>query len=113
MSESNTPEANVEVVAEGDRLAAIGGNVAELWRGWVNWGAFNGWVNFRINWSVINANSTVIITASETDANGVRFVGAAPFTVTSIAPGAGFVVVKINIGWGSPLRIRTDLVVVN
>ncbi|MEV8389655.1 MULTISPECIES: hypothetical protein [unclassified Streptomyces] len=113
MSTPNAPETNVEVAAQTDGLAVTGGNVADLWRGWVVWGAYNGWVNFPITWNVINPNSTVIVTASEVDANGVRFIGAAPVTVTGIAPGSGIVTVKINIAWNSPLRIRTDVVVLN
>lgn len=113
MSTETTVEATVQT-AESEALAAITGNVADLSRGWVVWnGSFRGWVDFRINWNIINAGSTVVVTASEIDPNGVRFVGAAPFTVTSIAPGAGFVVAKINIAWDSPLRIRTDLAVLN
>ncbi|MHB9863596.1 hypothetical protein [Streptomyces sp. YIM S03343] len=113
MSTETASEATIQT-ARGESLAAITGNVADISRGWVVWnGTFNGWVDFRINWNIINPNSTVIVTASEIDANGVRFIGAAPFTVTSIAPAAGFVVAKINIAWDSPLRIRTDLAVLN
>jgi hypothetical protein len=113
VSTSNAPETNVGVAAQAEGLAAVGGNVADLWRGWVVWGAYNGLVNFPITWNVINANSTVIVTACEVDANGVRFLGSAPITVTGIAPGAGIVTAKINIAWNSPIRIRTDVTVLN
>ncbi len=114
MSETTTPAADIEVLRHSDKHPAIGGNVTDVSRGWVTWAnPANGWVNFRVNWNIITVNSMVVVTASETDGNGVRFIGAAPFTVTSIAPAAGFVVVKINIAWDTPLRIRTDLLVVN
>ncbi|MET8545591.1 hypothetical protein ABZW03_33885 [Kitasatospora sp. NPDC004799] len=94
-------------------LADIGGNVGAVWRGWVNWSPGNGTFNLQISWNVIGINSTVVITASETDANGNRFVGGAPFQVSSIAPGPGVVTFKINIGWNSPLPMRTDILVLN
>ncbi|MFJ7913160.1 hypothetical protein [Kitasatospora sp. NPDC096204] len=94
-------------------LADIGGNVGAVWRGWVNWSPGNGTFNLQISWNVIGINSTVVITASEIDANGNRFVGAAPFQVSSIAPGNGVVTFKINIGWNSPLPMRTDILVFN
>ncbi|MFJ3216512.1 hypothetical protein ACIPLC_11390 [Kitasatospora sp. NPDC086801] len=94
-------------------LAAIGGNVGAVWRGWWTWTPGNGTFNLQIDWNVIGIDSTVVITASEIDGNGHRFVGAAPFQVSSIAPGNGVVTFKINIGWSSPLPMRTDVVVLN
>ncbi|MFE4592245.1 hypothetical protein [Streptomyces laurentii] len=96
-----------------EKLAQIGGNVANIWRGWWTWSPGNGVWNLQIPWNVIGVNSTVVITASEIDGNGNRFVGAAPFQVSSIAPAAGVVTFKINIDWGSPLPMRTDVVVFN
>ncbi|MFG2114806.1 hypothetical protein ACGFRB_19565 [Streptomyces sp. NPDC048718] len=95
------------------KLAQIGGNVGAIWRGWWTWGPGNGTWNLQIPWSVIGVNSTVVITASEIDANGNRFVGSAPFQVSSIAPANGVVTFKINIGWNSPLPMRTDVLVFN
>ncbi|RKT08700.1 hypothetical protein BX285_7064 [Streptomyces sp. 1114.5] len=92
---------------------AIGGNVGAVWRGWWTWTPGNGTFNLQIPWNVIGIDSTVVITASEIDANGNRFVGAAAFQVSSIAPGNGVVTFKINIGWGSPLPMRTDVAVFN
>ncbi|MFD5434891.1 hypothetical protein ACFWJ4_22410 [Kitasatospora sp. NPDC127067] len=94
-------------------LADVGGNVGAVWRGWVMWGPGNGTFNLQIPWNVIGIDSTVVITASETDSNGNRFVGAAPFQVSSIAPGNGVVTFKISIGWNSPLTMRTDILVLN
>lgn len=94
-------------------LAAIGGNVGAVWRGWATWSPGNGTFNLQISWNVIGIDSTVVITASEIDSNGNRFVGAAPFQVSSIAPGNGVVTFKISIGWNSPLPMRTDILVFN
>lgn len=60
--------------------------------------------------------SVVLVTASEGDgsdstASPQRLIGAADFTVTSIAPfdgGAGFVV---QVGWDDPIPLWTDLAV--
>ncbi|MFD4629067.1 hypothetical protein ACFVYR_04090 [Streptomyces sp. NPDC058284] len=97
--------------ARGASAEAVGGNVGAVWRGVWWWGPGNGTWNLTIPWNVINANSTVVITASEVDGNGTRFVGSAPFDVSSIAPQAGQVVFKINIGWGSAIPMRTDVLV--
>ncbi|MFF9021264.1 hypothetical protein [Streptomyces eurythermus] len=94
-------------------LAAIGGNVTAVWRGWWTWSPGNGTWNLQIPWNVIGVNSTVLITASEIDGNGNRFVGDAAFQVSSIAPANGVVTFKISIGWGSPLPMRTDVLVLN
>ncbi|MFE4517418.1 hypothetical protein ACFRMQ_24850 [Kitasatospora sp. NPDC056783] len=96
-----------------EHLAAIGGNLNAAWRGWVFWSPGNGTFNLQIPWNVIGTDSTVVITASEIDSNNNRFVGAAPFQVSSIAPGNGIVTFKINIGWNSPLPMRTDILVFN
>ncbi|MEU6994526.1 hypothetical protein ABZ953_28195 [Streptomyces sp. NPDC046465] len=99
--------------AQDGRVEAVGGNVGEVWRAAWWWGPGNGTWNLPIDWSVINPNSTVIITASEVDGNGVRFVGSAAFDVSSIAPRNGQVIFKINIGWGSAIPMRTDVLVIN
>ncbi|MFJ2110967.1 MULTISPECIES: hypothetical protein [unclassified Streptomyces] len=112
MSIITAPETGVEMAEHIEGLVA-GGNVTDVWRGWVNWGPYNNWVNYPITWNVINANSTVLVAASEIDGNNVRFMGAAPITVANIVPAAGLVTVKINVAWGSGLRIRTDIVVLN
>ncbi|MGW6460083.1 hypothetical protein ACWF94_29845 [Streptomyces sp. NPDC055078] len=94
-------------------VAQIGGNLAAAWRSWWFWGPGNGTHNLQLPWSVINPNSTVVIEAAEIDGNNVRFVGAAPFTILTIAPGNGIVTFKINIGWNSPIPMRTDVLVFN
>ncbi|MFI6156850.1 hypothetical protein ACIBCA_29680 [Kitasatospora sp. NPDC051170] len=92
---------------------AIGGNVGAVWRGWWTWTPSHGVFNLQIPWNVIGVDSSVVITASEIDANGHRFVGAAALQVSSIAPANGVVTFKINIDWGSSLPMRTDVVVFN
>ncbi|MFF9644058.1 hypothetical protein [Kitasatospora aureofaciens] len=94
-------------------LADVGGNVGAVWRAWWTWTPAHGIFNLRLPWNVIGINSTVVITASEIDSNGNRFVGAAAFQVSSIAPGNGEVTFKINIDWGSSLPMRTDVLVFN
>uniref|UniRef100_UPI0015F10BE4 hypothetical protein n=1 Tax=Streptomyces sp. WELS2 TaxID=2749435 RepID=UPI0015F10BE4 len=61
-------------------LAAIGGNVTAGWRGWWTWSPGNGTWNLQIPRNVIGVDSTVVVTASEIDGNGNRFVGDAAFT---------------------------------
>lgn len=118
-AESSTAEvpriAGSSQAAEKDEgvTTAIGGNVGAVWRAWWTWSPGNGTHNLQIAWNVIGIDSTVVITASEIDGNGNRFVGGAPFQVSSIAPGNGVVTFRINIGWGSPLPMRTDVLVFN
>ncbi|MFB7911503.1 hypothetical protein [Kitasatospora sp. NPDC056076] len=97
----------------GQDLAAIGGNVGTVNRAWWTWTPSHGTFNLQLSWNVIGIDSTVVITASEIDSNGNRFVGAAAFQVSSIAPGNGIVTFKIDIAWGSSLPMRTDVVVLN
>ncbi|MBD0675636.1 hypothetical protein [Streptomyces sp. CBMA156] len=104
---------NSQPTTRGEGLAAIGGNLGAVWRAWWTWSPGNGTFNLQIPWNVIGTDSTVVITASEIDSNGNRFVGAAPFQVSGIAPGNGTVTFKISIGWGSPLPMRTDVLVFN
>jgi hypothetical protein len=83
------------------------------------WGAFNGRVTLNYNWPAIDHDSVVVITASEYGNDGVRFVGAASITVANISPhgppydpnhGVTFVV---NVAWGSPLNLVTDITLFN
>ncbi|MEV0910024.1 hypothetical protein [Streptomyces hokutonensis] len=88
------------------------------------WGPFQGRVTLNFNWGAINHDSVVIVTASEylvstpPDAEH-RFIGAASITVENIAPhgppydpnhGVTFVV---NVDWGAPLTIVTDITVLD
>lgn len=83
------------------------------------WGAFRGRTPLNYNWAAIDQDSVVLITASEYNAHRVRFVGAASITVANICPhgppydnnhGVTFVV---NVDWGSPINIVTDITVLD
>ncbi|MGW1208885.1 papain-like cysteine protease family protein [Streptomyces sp. NPDC002499] len=83
------------------------------------WGAFNGRVTLNYNWGAIDHDSVVIVTVSEYTQQKVRFIGAASITVENIAPhgpphdpnhGVTFVV---NVDWGAPLNIVTDITVLD
>lgn len=80
---------------------------------WWTWSPGNGTFDLQIPRNVIGPDSTVVVTACGINAGGARFVGAAPFRVSSIAPGSGVVTFKIDIGWSSPLPMRTDVLVFN
>jgi hypothetical protein len=88
------------------------------------WGPFMGRVALNYNWNIINHDSVVLITASEYAAavpasDEHPFVGAASITVANICPhgppydpnhGVTFVV---NVDWGAPLTIVTDITVLD
>ena len=76
------------------------------------------------NWPAINSNSVVLIAASEyvvqnPPSDDYRFIGDAAITVESIAPhGPPFdpnngVTFAVNIDWGSPLNIVTDIILLD
>ena len=83
------------------------------------WGPLNGRASLNYNWPAIDQDSVVVISASEYNNQEVRFIGAAPITVANIAPhgppydpnhGVTFVV---NVAWGSPLNVVTDITVLD
>lgn len=88
------------------------------------WGPFQGRTTLNFNWDEINHDSVVLINAAEYSvttptSNEHRFIGAATITVDNIAPhgppydpnhGVTFVV---NVGWGAPLNIVTDITVLD
>lgn len=93
------------------------------------WDPKNGRVTLNFNWDAIQANSVVLVTASEymagrpgevfQDQDNQRFIGAANITVANIAPhgppwdpnqGVTFVV---NVDWDEPLHIVTDITVLD
>jgi hypothetical protein len=88
------------------------------------WGPHQGRAQLNFNWSVINHDSVVLITAAEyvvsappTDEH--RFIGAASITVENIAPhGPPFdpnhgVTFVVNVDWPNPLTIVTDITVLD
>ncbi len=83
------------------------------------WGPSSGRATFNYNWPIIDQDSTVIVTASEYNAERVRFLGSASVTVSNIAPhgppydpnhGVTFVV---DVDWGSPINLVTDITVLD
>jgi hypothetical protein len=83
------------------------------------WGAFRGRETLNFNWPAIDQDSVVLVTASEYNAERVRFIGAASVTVANIAPhGPPFdpnhgVTFVVNVDWDSPLNIVTDITVLD
>ena len=77
------------------------------------WPSVNGNVNFGFNWGIIHAGSHVYISASEVDNAGNRFNGSASYTVQNVIVKEGRVEFRIAIGWNSPLRVSTDILVIN
>lgn len=61
----------------------------------------------------IQANSRVVAAISEynTDPRQNRFVGDAYTQIYNVAPYNGGVVIRLNIGWNSPLNVRIDVLV--
>ena len=93
----------------------------------VFWPPRNGQFQENFNWTPINANSVVLVTASEydpaappdTDGSAKRFVGAASISVSNIAPHGPpsdpnhGVTYMMNINWGSPLNYCVDITVLD
>ncbi|MCE9667731.1 hypothetical protein LY474_07890 [Myxococcus stipitatus] len=77
------------------------------------WPSVNGTVNFTFYWPAIRRGSHVFISASEVNNGGGRFLGYANYTVQNIAVMDGRVEFRIHIGWDSPLRISTDILVID
>jgi hypothetical protein len=83
------------------------------------WGPFAGRVNLNYNWSIIDQDSTVIVTVSEYNPERVRFVGAASISVADIVPHSPpydpnhGVTFAVNVNWGSPLNVVTDITVLD
>ncbi len=81
----------------------------------------------NLNWDAISADSVVMVSASEynpnsqqlPDGSDQRFVGAADVTVTNVTPhGPPFdpnhgVTFAVEVAWGSPLTICTDIAIVS
>jgi hypothetical protein len=83
------------------------------------WGPLKGRATLNYNWSDIDHDSVVLISASEYNQNKARYVGPASVTVENIAPhgppfdpnhGVGFVV---NADCGSPINVVTDIILLD
>lgn len=88
------------------------------------WGPLRGRATLNFNWGAINHDSVVLISAAEyvtavPSSNEHRFIGAASITVENIAPhGPPFdpnhgVTFVVNVDWGAPLPIVTDITVLD
>lgn len=103
-----------EASAENVKITpAIVGNLTGAALRYDGWPDLNGDVSFGFNWSAIQPGSHVFISVSEVDNDGNRFNGLATYTVQNIIPLAGRVVFRILIDWGSPVRVSTDILVIN
>ena len=81
----------------------------------------------NLNWDAVNADSVVVVSASEynpnsqqlPDGSDQRFVGAADVTVANVTPhGPPFdsnhgVTFVVEVGWDAPLTICTDIAVIS
>lgn len=87
------------------------------------WWNLKGRSSLNFNWSAINEDSVVVVTASEYNPDAgnpkasPRFVGAATISVENVSPhgppadpnhGVTFVV---NVDWPTPLHVVTDITV--
>ncbi|MEA2932007.1 MAG: hypothetical protein QOI56_792 [Actinomycetota bacterium] len=89
------------------------------------WWNLRGQSRLNFNWNAINHDSVVLITASEYLVHGPdprhspRFVGSANITVENVSPhGPPFdpnhgVTFLVNVEWGSPLHVVTDITVLD
>ena len=85
------------------------------------WGPWKGRIPFNFNWSAIDHDSTVLISASEYNNQKVRFLGAASITVESIVPhsppydpnGNHGVTFVLNIDLATPINVVTDITVLD
>jgi hypothetical protein len=80
------------------------------------YGRWNGRWNYNLNWRAISHDSFVVVTASEgqepiTTTAPQRFVGAANFVVSDIAPRDGGLNFVIDINWPDPLNVWVDVTV--
>jgi hypothetical protein len=93
----------------------------------VFWPATNGTSPFNFNWPPINANSVVLVTASEydpaampdADGSARRFVGDATIRVNNIAPHGppsdpnNGVTFMLEVDFGQALKVCTDITVLD
>ncbi len=91
---------------DGAELSAGAFSTFYTWRG-------NGTVRLNCGHPSINANSRVVASISEynTDPRQNRFIGDAAMLIYNVAPYNGGVVIRLNVGWSSPLNVRVDVVV--
>jgi len=93
----------------------------------VFWPPMHGTSPMNFNWPPINANSVVLVTASEydpaappdSDGSARRFVGAANIRVNNISPHGSpsdpnnGVTFDLEVDWATPLNVCTDITVLD
>ena len=89
------------------------------------WRDLQGRTSLNFNWDAINHDSVVAVTASEFNpdpndpSHSPRFVGDATITVENISPhgppfdGNHGVTFVVNVDWGAPLNVVTDITVLD
>lgn len=97
--------------SEGQEISVQG--VANQFAYRYDWGNHRGWVNCTFNWGVVNRNSVVLVSATETFQEGVAGLGNAVYTVHNVAPFDGGVRFRVHIDWANPIRLISMILVVN
>jgi hypothetical protein len=85
------------------------------------WGPLQGRMQLNFNWSVIDHDSTVLISASEYNAQRIRFIAEASITVDGIVPhgppydpaGNHGVTFFVTVQWSTPINVVTDITVLD
>ena len=72
-----------------------------------------GTIRLNCGHAAINANSRVVASISEynTDPRQNRFMGDASMLIYNVSPYNGGVIIRLNVGWNSPLNVRVDVFV--
>jgi hypothetical protein len=81
-----------------------------------DWGARRGQWVLRLNWSALTPQSRVLVAIAEGAGGGVdsgKFIGAARYTLHSVAPRAGGVDIWVDIEWSADISLYVDYLVVN
>jgi hypothetical protein len=115
---AQTTQAARDSSTQASHQMAQGGPVsAELQGGGItyshDWGARRGQWILNLNWNVIRRETLVFASVSECTATGIRFIGAARYTLHNIAQTDGRVSIWVNIDWGSPIRLCVDYLAIN
>lgn len=79
-----------------------------------DWGNHNGQKTYTLNIGSVNANSRVFVSATEFGGGANEgFIGNSRYTVHNVAVRNGAIVVRLNVEWNSPIRVRMDYLIVN
>ncbi|RZA30234.1 MAG: hypothetical protein EOP92_35290 [Lysobacteraceae bacterium] len=81
-----------------------------------NWGARRGQWVLRLNWSVIQPASRVLVAIGEGipgGPNAGKFIGAARYTLFNVAPRSNGVDIWVNIDWSADILLYADYLIIN